>query len=120
MFDEVPPLRDPAAPYRPLFDHPAEDRFTAAQFFAELLRHDLDEGERPHPHRRRPPTRRRLAPTRQAPSLLMRLFEYGGRRPGHADSTVLKCRGGTHAVAGAMTSPLPSSTSSNSSARRIR
>jgi ubiquinone/menaquinone biosynthesis C-methylase UbiE len=46
FFDEVTATALDRPTYRRLFDHPSADRFTAADFLAELTRHGLDIGER--------------------------------------------------------------------------
>ena len=45
-FDEVTATALARPSYRLLFDHPADDRFTAGEFLAELPHHGLDIGER--------------------------------------------------------------------------
>nr|WP_255565668.1 methyltransferase domain-containing protein [Prauserella sp. PE36] len=40
-FDEVTALALATPTYRLLFDHPAQNRFTAEEFLAELARHNL-------------------------------------------------------------------------------
>ncbi|WP_017975739.1 methyltransferase domain-containing protein [Actinopolyspora halophila] len=45
-FDEVTATALARPSYRLLFDHPADDRFTAGEFLAELPRHGLNIGER--------------------------------------------------------------------------
>jgi SAM-dependent methyltransferase len=46
VFEEVTATALARPSYRALFDHPAEDRFTAGEFLAELDRHRLHVGER--------------------------------------------------------------------------
>jgi len=46
FFEEVTATALARPPYRLLFDHPAEDRFTAGEFLAECGRHSLAVGER--------------------------------------------------------------------------
>lgn len=45
-FDEVTTTALARRTYRVLFDHPADDRFTAGEFLAELPRHGLDVDDR--------------------------------------------------------------------------
>ncbi len=46
FFEEVTATALARPSYRLLFDHPAEDRFTAGEFLAECGRHSLAVGER--------------------------------------------------------------------------
>ena len=50
FFDEVTATALNRPTYRRLFGHPANDRFTAADFLAELARHGLNIGERWRTH----------------------------------------------------------------------
>jgi len=46
FFEEVTATALARPSYRALFDHPAEDRFTAGEFLAGCARHGMDAGER--------------------------------------------------------------------------